>query len=154
MAQQPDYERRLLIAARPEIVFSYFTDPVKLQQWKGSQPLLAPHPGGVFQLNVADKQPMHGIYLELEEFSRIVFTWGWTDESMGVPPGGSKVEINLRAVDEGCELRIRHYGLPTPAIAGNSAGWEHYLPRLAAAAGGSDPGPDAWAERDYRADEI
>ena len=26
----------------------------------------------------------------------------------------------------------------------HASGWEHYLPRLAAAASGADPGPDTW----------
>ena len=89
MEETPNYERELRIDARPETVFSFFTQPEKLQQWKGSSPDLDPKPGGIFSVRVANRQQMVGEYLEIKEFSRIVFSWGWADESMAVPPGSS-----------------------------------------------------------------
>jgi len=35
--------------------------------------------------------------------------------------------------------------LPEAARAGHGDVWDHYLPRLAVAAAGGDPGPDPWA---------
>ncbi len=39
-------ERVVRIAARPETVFSYFTDPKKMTLWKGISAQLDPQPGG------------------------------------------------------------------------------------------------------------
>ena len=66
-----------------------------------------------------------------------------------VPPGSSLVEIDL--VDEapnGTLLRLTHSGLPNAEqCAGHDEGWAHYIGRLAVAAAGRDPGPDAMAGR-------
>jgi hypothetical protein len=35
--------------------------------------------------------------------------------------------------------------VPRELRRGSAAGWAHYLPRLALAAAGHDPGPDPWA---------
>ena len=46
--QQSDVlERELHIAARPEIVFAFFTDPAKMIRWMGKQATLDPRPGGI-----------------------------------------------------------------------------------------------------------
>ena len=38
--------------------------------------------------------------------------------------------------------RFVHRDLPKDQVAPHAHGWDHYLPRLAVAAGGGDPGPD------------
>ncbi len=43
---------------------------------------------------------------------------------------------------DGTILRLTHRGLPPDARPMHVAGWEHYIPRLAVAATGADPGPD------------
>jgi len=42
----------------------------------------------------------------------------------------------------GTLVRPTHRDLPADAFGDHRAGWEHYLDRLAALAGGGDPGPD------------
>ena len=73
----------------------------------------------------------------------MVFTWGWEDGEF--PPGSSRVEITLTEVDGATLVRLVHSGLPTEHREANAAGWDHYLPRLSAAASGADPGLDPWA---------
>ena len=41
-------EREVRIAARPETVFAFFTDPVKMLRWKGISATLDPRPGGIY----------------------------------------------------------------------------------------------------------
>ena len=43
-------EHELRVAARPETVFAYFTDPVKMVQWMGVDATLDPRPGGVCRI--------------------------------------------------------------------------------------------------------
>jgi hypothetical protein len=40
-------------------------------------------------------------------------------------------------------LRLRHRGLGPDDVEAHGDGWMHYLNRLAIAAAGGDPGPDA-----------
>src|SRR5207253_645774 len=95
-------------------------------------------------INVTGREVVRGAYVEIDPYRRIVFTFGW-DGSTVVPPGSSTVEITL--IPEGAEtlVRVRHLGLPAAEAGAFAMGWEHYLPRLAAAAEGADPGPDSWA---------
>jgi len=76
--------------------------------------------------------------------SRIVFTWGFETGSTLIPPGGSTVEVTFVLDRDGTIVRLVHKDLPAPARPNHSEGWEHFLPRLALAAAGQDPGPDPW----------
>lgn len=137
-------EHQVRIAARPEVVFDYFTDPVKMMEWKGTDAMLDPRPGGIYRVNVTGRDIAKGEYLEIVPHTRIVFTWGW--ESGPLPPGSTTVEVTLIPDGEGTLLRLRHSGLPSEATGAHAEGWEHYLPRLAQAAAGIDPGPDPWTQ--------
>ena len=48
------------VAAKPEIVFQFFTDPVKMMLWKGVDAALDPHPGGVYRVNVTGRETVRG----------------------------------------------------------------------------------------------
>ena len=137
-------QREVHIAARPEVVFSYFTDPVKMLQWKGTEAFLDPRPGGLYRVNVTGSEVVRGEYLELVPYSRIVFTWGW--EKGPVTPGSTTVEVSLTPDGDGTLLRLRHSGLDAEGQQSHLIGWEHYLPRLALAASGQDAGVDPWTQ--------
>jgi uncharacterized protein YndB with AHSA1/START domain len=143
--EAPAVEREIWIAARPDVVFSYFTDPAKLLCWKGVAAELDPRPGGIFRVNVTGREIARGEYVEIVPYSRIVFTWGWEGEGSPVPPGASTVEVTFTAEGDGTIVRLVHRDLPSGAEPEFAAGWDHFLPRLAAAASGVDPGPDPWA---------
>jgi uncharacterized protein YndB with AHSA1/START domain len=136
-------EREIRIAARPETVFAYFTDPGKMTQWMGARAELEPRPGGVYRVDINGKDVACGEYLEVTPYSRIVFTWGW--EASPLPPGSTTVEVTLTAEGEHTVVRLRHLGLPPDQRPIHLQGWEHYLSRLTAAAEGRDLGPDPWA---------
>ena len=53
------------------------------------------------------------------------------------------MSIELIADGEGTLVRLVHSGVPAADRSIHVIGWEHYLPRLALAATGRDPGPDA-----------
>jgi uncharacterized protein YndB with AHSA1/START domain len=135
-------EREIRINARPEVVLAYFTDPVKMLQWKGTEAYLDARPGGVFRVNVTGGEVARGEYLEVVPYSRIVFTWGW--EEGPITPGSTTVEVLLVPDGDGTLLRLRHTGLDAEGQTSHIMGWEHYLPRLALAASGQDAGVDPW----------
>ena len=138
-------EQTIRIEARPETVFSFFIDPQKMVMWKGILASLDPQPGGLYQVEISPNDIVRGEFLELAPYSRIVFTWGWEGKNSPLPPGSSRVEVNL-VEDQGATLlTLRHLGLPAAVKAGHVEGWEHFLPRLAAAAEGRDLGPDPWS---------
>ena len=135
------------VAARPETVFSFFTSAERWLAWQGTQADIEPRPGGIFRVNVRGDGFVSGTFLELVPARRIVFTWGWEGEDppFPVPPGGSRVEIDLEPDGpdgEATLLRLRH-AVDLPALQELvMQGWAHYLERLAAVSEGRDPGPD------------
>jgi uncharacterized protein YndB with AHSA1/START domain len=128
------YELR--IAAPPEMVWPYFTDPARLVRWMGSEATLQPEPGGTFRVDYGQGDIVAGEYLELDEPRRVVFTWGWETGEDVVQPGGSRVEVDLEPVDGGTAtlLRLRHLGLDEDGRKSHDEGWRYFLPRLAEAA--------------------
>ena len=138
-------ERQIFIAARPETVFSYFTDPLKLTRWKGLRAELDPRPGGIYRVDINGKDIVRGEYVEVLPYSRIVFTWGWEGENSPLPPGSSTVEISLNPEGEGTRVVLRHLGLPPHLKAVHAEGWDHFLPRLTLAAEGREDVTDSWS---------
>jgi uncharacterized protein YndB with AHSA1/START domain len=133
------------IAARPETVFAFFTDRDKWLSWMGREGTFVFAPGGPYRTNVTGENVAEGRFVEVDPPKRLVFTWGWAEGGMPVPPGSSTVEITLEATSDGTLLRLVHSGLPSPeACAAHEEGWKHYGERLAARAEGRDPGPDHW----------
>jgi uncharacterized protein YndB with AHSA1/START domain len=165
-------EHEIRVAARPETVFAYFTDPVKMVQWMGVDATLDPRPGGVCRIafspsdaqleNVVDAfgggpeaqeralgnraGAMLGEFVEVDPPRRIALTWGWEQELLALPPQSTSVEISLTPDGDDTILRLAHRRLPAGAVEFHRSGWQHYLHRLAVAAGGGDPGPDPWAD--------
>jgi uncharacterized protein YndB with AHSA1/START domain len=82
-----------------------------------------------------------GQFVELVPDERVVFTWGWVDHP-AVPPGSSTVEIEIEAEGGGTRVTLTHRDLPHDEIETHSAGWNHYLARLAAVAAGLEIEPD------------
>lgn len=131
------------INARPQTVFSFFTDPRRWLSWQGVEAEIDPQPGGVFRMNVRGDGWASGRFTAMEPYHRIVFTWGWEGEGSLVPPGSSTVEITLEPDGAGgTMLRLIHSGLPPAAVGLHREGWNHYLDRLVVRAAGGDPGPD------------
>jgi uncharacterized protein YndB with AHSA1/START domain len=133
-------ERR--IAASPATVYSFFSDVTRWLRWQGVDAEIELEAGGVFRMNVRGDGHASGTVLEVVPDRRLVFTWGWEDESLGVPPGSTVVEIELERDGDGTLLRLTHRDLPPDTVEVHRAGWEHYATRLVVCAEGGDPGPD------------
>lgn len=141
-------EREVRIAARPETIFPFFTDPAKMVLWHGLHATLDPRQGGVYRVDITGRDVARGEYVEVVPYSRVAFTWGWEGEGSPLPPGSSTVEITLTPDGDETIVRLRHLGLTAEQGNSHAEGWEHFLPRLVTAAEGRDPGPDPWVHRD------
>jgi uncharacterized protein YndB with AHSA1/START domain len=145
--QDEAVEREIRIAASPETVFDFLTDPEKQVLWMGRRAELEPRAGGVYLVEINDRLTAKGEFLEVEAPRRVVFSFGWEVIEVhagehDVPPGSSRVEVTLEPDGEGTLVVLRHFGLPEEARPMHGQGWELYLARLAAAVTGGDPGPD------------
>jgi uncharacterized protein YndB with AHSA1/START domain len=135
-------EVSLHVAAQPEIVFPYFTDPARYVQWMGNDATLEPVPGGSYRVRMRDGVEAAGEFVEVDPPRRVVFTWGWTRDN-AVPPGTTRVVITLQAENGGTRVVLRHYNLPDEGQRDHHRkGWEIYLGRLGLRIRGEDPGPD------------
>ena len=146
MTDVPEIVKTVTIRATPEALFAFFTDPAKMKQWIGTEVELDARPGGVFRVVPNRADVIRGRYLEVTPPSRVVFTWGFEGDGQALPPGASVVEITLRPVDEGTEVRLVHRALPDGIREAHAVGWSHYVARIAVAAEGGDAGPDPLAD--------
>jgi uncharacterized protein YndB with AHSA1/START domain len=158
-------EHEIRVDARPETVFGFFTDPVRMVQWMGIEAVLDPRSGGVFRIAfhppdeigefldaTYETQPgrtstplrvVLGEYLEVDPPRRIAFTWGWEHERYAIPPQSTEVEVTFTSEGKGTVVHLAHRRLPRDTVPLHRAGWTYYLPRLAIVAAGGDPGQDA-----------
>ena len=100
------------IGAPSQVVWGLLTDPRELVRWLGISATLDPRPGGTFRFQLFEGQFCAGRYLEVVEPRRVVFTWGWEDPAIPLPPGSTTVAIDLEPLgDERTLLRLTHDGL-------------------------------------------
>jgi uncharacterized protein YndB with AHSA1/START domain len=119
------------IAAAPETVFRFLSDPQLFQQWMGPGAHLSAsgvevhYPGG----NVA-----RGTLRESVPNRRIVFGWGYDQHTHGIGPDATTVTIELEPTPEGTRVTLRHAGLDAAGQNEHRKGWTHYLAQLAGSA--------------------
>jgi uncharacterized protein YndB with AHSA1/START domain len=138
-------ERRIFIDAPPARVYELLTDGELLADWMAPVIAVDPRPGGALAWTHLNGDSVIGEFVELVPGRRVVFTYGWDREEVGIPPGSTTVEIELRPRGAGTELHLVHRGLAGPAADAHRGGWSNYLARLGAVAEGRDPGPDPLA---------
>jgi uncharacterized protein YndB with AHSA1/START domain len=126
------------IAAPPEVVFPYFTDPALAVTWLAEKVDLDPRPGGVFVLDI-DGGHARGSYVEVDPPRRVVFTWGIPGDAT-LPAGSSTVEIVLVADDADTVVTLTHRDLPAERRPDHQEGWGRHLARLVSAAGSAPAG--------------
>ncbi|HEV8546997.1 MAG TPA: SRPBCC domain-containing protein [Candidatus Limnocylindrales bacterium] len=123
-------ERELRIQARPETVFDFWTDPVKMARWMGRDVRLDPRPGGELRIDYNGSDIARGAFVEVDRPNRIVITWGWEAAGNATPPGASTVEVTFTADGDGTILRFRHSGLAPEVVESHAQGWDQFLPSL------------------------
>ena len=137
-----EFRDSIEIEAAPEAVFDHLVTADGLTVWLGRNADVDAVPGGRFAADVAG-YPVRGEYLVVERPARVVLTWGFAGND-DLPPGASTVEVRLTPTATGTRVDLCHHGLPETEVPGHADGWGHFLPRLARAGTGEDPGPSAW----------
>lgn len=132
------------IMAPPETVFEHFVRPEKLVRWMGEYARLEAVAGGTFSVDI-DGVLIRGEFITLDRPKRIEIAWGEAGNAE-MPPGATRLEIDLEAVDDGTSLTLTHSGLTPEEAKKHGFGWPHFVARLAVAAPGGDPGPYPWVE--------
>ena len=127
-------EREVRIAARPETVYGFLTDPEKVVAWMGREAMFEVRPGGLFRVDYNGSDIVRGEFVEAVENERVVVTWGWEAEGAATPPGASVVTFTLTPDGGGTLLRLVHRGLSADEARSHGEGWDYFLPRLLAAA--------------------
>jgi uncharacterized protein YndB with AHSA1/START domain len=136
MSDAREVRLEIRITASPATVFALLTEPRQMTKWLAELVEADAQPGGIFRLTQVGGPTIAGTYLEVIQDRKIVFTWGGVE---GLEPGQSTVEIVLEPDGAGTLLRLRHFGLPGPALDAHRKGWElSGLPKLRDAAEGRD----------------
>ena len=116
------------IDARPETVWSFWTEPERLCEWWGVEADAVAETGGVFRVVMESGPIMLGEFLELEPPHRLLFSFGWEGGAPGgpLPPGSSRVEVVLADQAGGTLLTLRHE-LPTTHAPDHAKGWAFFV---------------------------
>ena len=125
-----DYE--IDLRAEMAVVYHHLTDAAALLTWIATDAVSEPAVGGQVRWVLPNGATMAGRYLELQPPRRLVFSYGWEGDLMGVPPESTVVEIDLEPIQDGCRLILRHRLLPDDAADLHRQGWDYFLRRLAA----------------------
>lgn len=127
------------------LVFRAWTDPNHLAQWWGPHGFTNPvcevdlRPGGTIRIDMADPSgmvyPMIGVFREIVEPERLVFTSGAFMDDNGVPQLEALNTVTLVEVGNQTELTLhtvvlRAGPMTLEALAGMEAGWTQSLEKL------------------------
>ena len=89
------------LAASPDEVFQMFVDPAALIRWIGIAADVEPRPGGRFRFEIQPGQFCEGEYVKLDPPRALELTWGWTEPFFDLPPGTSRVRVELTVAGSG-----------------------------------------------------
>lgn len=125
----------LAIDAPPAVVYDLLTTADGLRRWIAIDAVVEPVPGGRIRWTHENGATMVGRFVELDPPRRLVFTYGWEGDLMGLPPEGSTVAIELDERNGGTLLRLTHRGIPPSSVEDHRRGWIFFLGHLRDAAG-------------------
>ena len=121
---------QVTIAAPVQVVWAHLTTAEGLVRWVGPQASVDPTPGGALRWTHANGATVVGRFVEVVPYRRLVFTYGWEDGRMGVPPGSTTVEVDLVERDGATTVRLVHRGLPPGTVRDHRQGWAYFLGEL------------------------
>ncbi|WP_020388364.1 SRPBCC family protein [Kribbella catacumbae] len=115
------------INAPIEVVWAHLTTARGLVRWVGPHATADPTPGGGLSWTHPNGATVVGRFVELVPPRRVVFTYGWEDGRLGVPPESTTVEIDLTDNDGATTVRLVHHGLPPQSVHEHTQGWAYFL---------------------------
>ena len=149
-------DRTVVIQATPATVFGFLTNTPLWAAWWGAGSEIDARPGGRMKIRYPDGTEATGEVTEVRAPERIVFTYGYTSGKM-IPPGGSRVTIELEPLGAATRLRLTHELDNEPVREDHIQGWRYQLSLFsnvvadavnAGASGVVDAWYDAWADTD------
>jgi uncharacterized protein YndB with AHSA1/START domain len=151
-------DRAVVIRAKPDVVFRYFTDSARWAAWWGAGSSIDARPGGEMRIRYPDGTEAVGEVLEVSRPRRIVFSYGYVSGQM-IPPGGSRVTIDVEPHADGTRVALTHEFAEAAIRDQHVQGWRYQLSLfsnvvvdelLAGAADAVDAWFSAWATTDER----
>lgn len=128
MTHPPQFQldRLLTIGARPETVFSFFTDSARWAGWWGAGSTIDARVGGAVRIVLPGGVEVSGEVLQIHPPDAITFTYGYAS---GTPigPGMSTVTIRLTPHPEGTHLHLTHEFADAGARDQHVQGWRFQL---------------------------
>lgn len=119
-------DRSLVIAAEPETVFRFFTDSVRWAAWWGAGSTIDARIGGHFLIRYPNGVEASGNVVEIDAPRRLVLTYGYATGTP-IPPGASRVTIELAPEGDGTRLRLAHEFAEAAAREEHVQGWRFQL---------------------------
>jgi uncharacterized protein YndB with AHSA1/START domain len=149
-------DRTLLIRARPDTVFRFFTDSTRWASWWGEGSSIDPRPGGAVVIRYPGAVEARGEIIEIVAPERLTFTYGY---AAGTPisPGASLVIIRLEETDAGTRVHLTHAFSDAAVRDQHLQGWRYQLALFSNAvsnevsvdvSGAVDAWLDAWSDAD------
>jgi uncharacterized protein YndB with AHSA1/START domain len=140
-------ERELIVTrvidAPRQLVFKTWTQPEHIARWWGPQGFTTIHcemdvrVGGAYRFGMRSPQGTErwkrGVYREIVEPERIVFTFAWENPSDDVPHNELLTTVTFEEEGSGTRLTLRQAPFASAALSDNhSAGWTSTFERFAA----------------------
>jgi uncharacterized protein YndB with AHSA1/START domain len=149
-------DRTVDIQATPATVFGFLTNTPLWAAWWGAGSEIDARPGGQMKICYPGGTEAVGEVIEVTPPERIVFTYGYASGKM-IPPGGSRVTIELEPLGAATRLRLTHEVDDEATRNEHVQGWRYQLSLFsnvvadsvnAGASGVVDAWYDAWADPD------
>lgn len=119
-------ERSVVIRATPETVFRFFTESECWARWWGPGSTIDPRPGGRVFIRYPGGNEATGEVLEIDPPERIAFTYGYASGQL-IPPGGSRVTIQLESVPDGTRVHLTHDVADAAVRDEHVQGWRYQM---------------------------
>ncbi|MGA3324499.1 MAG: SRPBCC domain-containing protein [Terriglobia bacterium] len=100
-------DRTVVIKAKPETVFRFFTDSARWASWWGTGSTIDAKPGGKVYIRHPNGIETVGEVLQVRHPESITFTYGFAS-GKPIPPGSSRVTIRLEPDEAGTRLHLLH----------------------------------------------
>lgn len=146
--EQGSIEREIHVDATIEVVYEVITQPEHIVQWWGYEASFPATPGGDGQLSrggSGEGSTVEVHVVEADPPRRFVFRWLQPEGQQATPQNSFLVTFDLAPAGDGTRLRFTESGFREvgweaaqleEAYRVHGAGWDHYLPMLAAHATG------------------
>ena len=154
-------DRTVTINARPQTVFTFFTDSSRWASWWGTGSTIDAKVGGRMYIRYPGGVEASGEVVEVIPDERIVFTYGFVS-GQPIPPGSSRVTILLEPAGLSTRLQLIHEFSDASVRDEHVQGWRYQLSvfgnvvadlTYSGAASIADAWFGAWAETDAGARE-